>query len=264
MRCGIFFVSIAVLLAVCVSGIAGAADRISIDRATGMVLDGGILYQEPRDYRTLFDDFFTFDTALWDSTSWNHGGTVAAADSLGGSYGYGGPLILSTAADGNSMTQVIESGQGFRLAASADPRSHGASVEFEAGVAVSDTLKTGFVAGLCAAQDSISGAGSVATNGVYFLKKSGSSRLWAVKSKGGTADTTDTGISLPGLTFGKFRITWNGSRIRFIVNDVLACSDTTFAKIPTAANVRPVFEVRADTTEVRKMYVDYVKVKQRR
>lgn len=240
-------------------------DQVSTARAVQTVLDGGILYPEAKSYRVLHDEFNDFNVSLWDSVTWGGAGAVSAQDSLGGDYGYGGPLFVSTAAAANAYAQAILYFQGFRLPTATNPRSPGATLEFETRIGLNDVSACQAVIGLVAMQDSLARLGGTATNGLYFLKKPASARLYVVMAKsGGAADTTDTGVDLVRNGWKTLRIAWNGARVRFLINNALVHSSGTATKIPTAANLRPAYEVRATAAAAKKMWVDYVTIKQRR
>lgn len=207
--------------------------------------------------RTILEDFDLFNSALWDSTSWNGGGTFTIAGDSTAAFYHGGVGMLKTKNAANAYAQLRYQGAGVL-----SPSRKG--WEFEARVALNDTAGSEAYIGIVTAADSVTG-NTTGVQGAYFTKAAGSSR-WKYGVMV-TADTTevDPGVlgSVNRSTFAVFKIIWDGgSKVSFYINGRRL---STIAKAVDATDVlRPLFEVRATSTTVQTMYLDYCTVKSSR
>lgn len=248
---------VAFFLAVCVPpGMAGAQSLAREIVLNKVAAAGGILYGDPAQWRVVFDDFQYLNTALWDTTSF-FGGSVTTPDSTAttGTFYLGRPVQISTLAATNNIVRLRLKGQGFYLLA-------GKQLEFEARFALKDTANCAWEFGLIAAQDSVTGRGQDTTVGFGMRKRLGNSITWWHKQTAALpADSTATTVRLKPMTWYTLKIIYNGTSVRYWIDNLLVKTDT--GALP-ASSLLPVFEVRTGTTSSRKIYVDYVVIRQQR
>jgi hypothetical protein len=219
---------------------------------------------DPGYYAEFRDDFWEFNTGIWDSTSVvvDAGGAVATVDSLQ----YPGVLKISA---GQASKGILN---GINVQTNQAPfycapvtRSDSATVplEFEIKMMVKNATQMEFRAGLTI-EDEVLTTGQ--TYGIFFVKHDNSTALRGkeIKANEAATDSTASLATLSNSTWYKLKIAWSGNAARFYVDDVLKATLSTAANRPTGVKLKPTFEFASGDSTVQYAYVDYVWVKQRR
>ena len=160
----------------------------------------------PLRYHTYFNDFNAYVAGDWTITETGTG-TRALADAA-----FGVLLVTNAAAD-NDANFFQKKGESFKFVA-------GKKLWFETRFKVSDATQSDFVAGL----QIIDTTPLAVTDGVYFRKDDGDADLDFVVIKDSAATTASAIATLVSDTWISLGFYYDGSAIKYYVNDALAGS----------------------------------------
>lgn len=244
------------LVMLCIVPIAGyTAEQAQIDKAVNTVLPGGILFAEPSQYATFYDDFFGYNNA-WsaDLIGWKNA-SIAHADTLTVLNTQNGAISIKTAAAEND-------GANLRYAREIVKPDSTRPLLWETRIKIDEYIQSDIIAGLAISDSTLFGG---VTDGIYFIKVDGDSLIKCMTRKDTTnADTTATTIEFVNDTWIRLGISMFNKTITYWINGKAVAKHSTIANIATDEEMTPVFEILAGSAGSKTLYIDYVKTKQKR
>lgn len=244
------------LVMLCIAPIPGhTADMETIDKAVNTVLPGGVLFAEPAQYATFYDDFFDYNNA-WTAglRGWKNA-SIANPDTLTVSDSQNGVLTIKTAAAENDGANLINARK-WVLPDTTRP------FYYETRIKVSEYIQSDIIVGLATPDSTMFGG---VTDGIYFIKVDGDSLIKCMTRKNtSAADTTATTIEFVNNTWIRLGISMSGKTITYWINGKAVAKHSTIANIAIDEVMTPVWELLAGSSGSKYLYIDYVKTKQKR
>ncbi len=201
------------------------------------------------------EDFMTLNTGDWTITT-VEAGAGSASEVLDDAVG--GVLKITNDDADNDSDQFQKIGEAFKLAA-------GKPLYFEARLKVSDVTQSDVLVGLCITDTAMIAGIS---DGVYFRSDDGDANLDFVTGKNTTETAADTGVDLSDDTWIVAGFYFDGAgRVTPFVGtnpgDLTAYTAHT-ANIPDDEELTPSFAIQNGEAAATTMYVDYIRVIQKR
>ena len=200
-------------------------------------------------------DFDIYDTGHWTVTT-TEAGSGSATEALTDLVN--GVLIITNDDADNDLDELSLVGETWKIL---DSYPLYAEIRFK----VSDATQIDFFFGLIAGASYYAGI----DDGVYFRKDDGDANIDFCTEYNGSVTATDTGEDLADLTWIRLGFHWDGAGTMryFVIRDsdrYILATGTQTTYICQDQELRLAFGIRNGETVAKALYVDYVKVVQKR
>lgn len=214
---------------------------------------GDMEARSPEDFVTYFNDFLTYDAALWTITT-TEAGAGDATEALATDQPNGVLVVTNDAADNDAdFFQLLPAAGHFKFTA-------GKRLAFKGRFKLSDATNSDFIAGLYPTDTT-----PLATDdGIYFKKDDDDAYLDVYVGKNGTYSSLAAVKTLVADTWYTLEAYYDGSDwIHFYVDGVRVGSLPT-TNAPDDVALRPSFGIQNGAAAAKVLYVDYIKAQQER